>query len=205
MMRSFMALQEVDPGYATGNVLTFFKAPARPVPEQRATLIRQTAGAAAGHTWRRWRSARPTRCLSTEAPRTSRGRPRSAAARIRLRSARRTSILVTPVTSRPCSPGCWPAHLHRGRQSARCAVGEGGDRCPRRRIRVPGGAGRRPDAAGPQSGPGPNAPTNLRVEVHRRRRPPAPRVADDGRPRGDLLRRRVRPVRRQSLGAADDR
>jgi len=43
MMRSFMALQDVDPGYATDNVLTIFKAPARPVPEQRATLIQQTA------------------------------------------------------------------------------------------------------------------------------------------------------------------
>jgi len=42
MMRSFLTLQEVDPGYETDHVLTFLRPAARPTPEQRATLIRQT-------------------------------------------------------------------------------------------------------------------------------------------------------------------
>jgi predicted permease len=41
MIRSFMALQRVDPGYDPQNVLTFFKPAGRPSPEERATLMRQ--------------------------------------------------------------------------------------------------------------------------------------------------------------------
>jgi putative ABC transport system permease protein len=41
MLRSFMALQRVDPGYDANNVLTFFRPPARPSMEARAAFMRQ--------------------------------------------------------------------------------------------------------------------------------------------------------------------
>ena len=41
MMRSFIALQQVDPGYAYENVLTFFRPAAFPSPEQRDTFMRR--------------------------------------------------------------------------------------------------------------------------------------------------------------------
>ena len=41
MMRSFVALQNVNPGYDYNNVLTFFRPPALPTAEQRNTFMRQ--------------------------------------------------------------------------------------------------------------------------------------------------------------------
>jgi putative ABC transport system permease protein len=41
MMRSFLALQRVDAGYDYENVLTFFRPPQRPSSEQRAAFMRQ--------------------------------------------------------------------------------------------------------------------------------------------------------------------
>jgi putative ABC transport system permease protein len=41
MMRSFLALQQVDAGYEYENVLTFFRPAALPSPEQRATFMRR--------------------------------------------------------------------------------------------------------------------------------------------------------------------
>jgi predicted permease len=41
MIRSFVALENVDPGYDPRNVLTFFKQAARPTPEQRAAFMTQ--------------------------------------------------------------------------------------------------------------------------------------------------------------------
>ena len=41
MIRSFLALQRVDPGYDPNQILTFFKPPARPTPEARNTFMRQ--------------------------------------------------------------------------------------------------------------------------------------------------------------------
>lgn len=41
MMRSFMALQRVDPGYDAANVLTFLRPAARPTPEQRVAFTKQ--------------------------------------------------------------------------------------------------------------------------------------------------------------------
>jgi putative ABC transport system permease protein len=41
MVRSFLELQRVDPGYDPRNVLTFFRPPARPTPQQRAEFMRQ--------------------------------------------------------------------------------------------------------------------------------------------------------------------
>ncbi len=38
MIRSFIALQQVDPGYDPSNVLTFFRPAARPTPQERAAL-----------------------------------------------------------------------------------------------------------------------------------------------------------------------
>jgi putative ABC transport system permease protein len=43
MMRSFIALQNVDPGYDYNNVLTFFRPAARPAAEDRAAFMRQVA------------------------------------------------------------------------------------------------------------------------------------------------------------------
>jgi putative ABC transport system permease protein len=43
MIRSFIALQRVDPGYDYHNVLTFFRPAARPSPEDRAAFMRQVA------------------------------------------------------------------------------------------------------------------------------------------------------------------
>jgi putative ABC transport system permease protein len=41
MMRSFVALQRVDPGYDSSNVLTFLRPAARPSPEQRVAFMKQ--------------------------------------------------------------------------------------------------------------------------------------------------------------------
>jgi putative ABC transport system permease protein len=41
MIRSFLALQKVDAGYNPDRVLTFFRPPARPTPDQRAAFMRQ--------------------------------------------------------------------------------------------------------------------------------------------------------------------
>jgi putative ABC transport system permease protein len=43
MIRSFIALQQVDPGYDASNVLTFFRPAARPTPQERAALKREIA------------------------------------------------------------------------------------------------------------------------------------------------------------------
>jgi putative ABC transport system permease protein len=43
MIRSFLELQRVDPGYDANNVLTFFRPPARPTLQQRADFMRQVA------------------------------------------------------------------------------------------------------------------------------------------------------------------
>lgn len=43
MLRSFSALQNVDPGYDYENVLTFLRPAARPTPEERAAFMQQVA------------------------------------------------------------------------------------------------------------------------------------------------------------------
>jgi putative ABC transport system permease protein len=43
MIRSFLALQQVDPGYDPRHVLTFFRPAARPSPADRAAFMRQVA------------------------------------------------------------------------------------------------------------------------------------------------------------------
>ena len=136
MIRSFYALQQVDPGYDPRDLLTFFRQAAaadgggarrvlRQVTERLRALPGVVGVGGRGQPAPARRRHRPT----------SRGRPKKPAAPIRRRSGRRTSFYVTPGLLRDDEDAAHRRpHVHRRRQHAG-AIGEGRDRRSR------GGAG----------------------------------------------------------------